>query len=39
MILDAMTYSIIVVVAIMSFIVIRLARTRSAEKSSDDCKQ
>ncbi len=39
MILDAMSYSIIAVVAIMSFIVIRLARSRSAEKSSDDCEQ
>ena len=39
MILDAMTYSIIAVVAILSFVVIRLARTRSAEKSKDDCKQ
>jgi len=38
MILDAMTYSIIIVVAIMSFVVIRLARARSIEKSNDDCK-
>ena len=39
MILDAMTYSIIAVVAIMSFVVIRLARGRSAEKSKRDCEQ
>ncbi len=39
MILDAMTYSIITVVAIMSFVVIRLARARSIEKSKDDCNQ
>lgn len=39
MILDAMTYSIIAVVAIMSFIVIRLARARSVEKSKSDCEQ
>lgn len=39
MILDAMTYSIIAVVAIMSFVVIRLARrardTESAQKDSE----
>lgn len=38
MILDAMTYSIIAVVAIMSFVVIRLSRrartTESAQKDS-----
>jgi len=39
MILDAMTYSIITVVAIMSFVVILLARARSNAKSKDDCKQ
>jgi hypothetical protein len=39
MILDAMTYSIITVVAIMSFVVIRLARGRSVEKSKSDCEQ
>ena len=39
MILDAMTYSIIAVVAIMSFVVIRLARGQSVEKSKSDCEQ
>jgi hypothetical protein len=39
MILDAMTYSIITVVAIMSFVVIRLARARSVEKSKNDCEK
>ena len=40
MILDAMTYSIIAVVAIMSFVVVRLARrARLAEKRNDDCEK
>lgn len=36
MILDTMTYSIIAVVAIMSFLVIRLARTRASESNQKD---